>query len=81
MKSVLTTSLKLLRWGTIWPQQTWLKIGGSLSGAAGSPSNTMSPGPRPTSAPSDSLIHPTVWPQYTNISHRQTGQTDNGTAQ
>jgi len=30
-------------------------------GGAGSPSNTMSPGPRPTSIPSDILIHPTVW--------------------
>ena len=33
-----------------------------LFGAARSPSNTMSPGPRPTSVPSGSLIHPTVWP-------------------
>jgi len=24
------------------------------------------------------LIHPTVWPQYTNVTDRQTGQTDNG---
>jgi len=31
----------------------------------GSPSNTMSPGPRPTSVPSDILIHPAVWPQQT----------------
>ena len=29
-------------------------------------SNTMSPGPRSTSVPSDILIHPTVGPQYTN---------------
>jgi len=34
-------------------------------GAAGSPSNTMSPGPRPTSTPSGILIHPAVWPQQT----------------
>ena len=45
---------------------------------AGSPSNTMSPGPRPTSTPSGILIHPTVLPQYTNVTDRQTGQTDNG---
>ena len=32
-------------------------------GGAGSPSNTMSPGPRPTSLPSGILIHPAVWPQ------------------
>jgi len=37
---------------------------------AGSPSNTMWPGSRPTSVPSGILIHPTVWPQYAN------GQTD-----
>jgi len=24
------------------------------------------------------LIHPAVWPQYTNVTDRQTGQTDNG---
>jgi len=30
---------------------------------AGSPSNTKSPGLRPTSIPSGILIHPGVWPQ------------------
>jgi len=35
-------------------------------------SRTGSPGPRPTSIPSDILIHPTVWPQYTNVTDRQT---------
>jgi len=43
------------------------KIGGLcplLRGAgAGSPSDTMSLGPRPTSLPSDILIHPAIWPQ------------------
>ena len=29
------------------------------------PSNTKSPGPRPTSIPSASLVHPVVWPQRT----------------
>jgi len=45
-------------------------------GAAGSPSNTMWPGPRPTGMPSFILIHPTVWPQYTNVKDRtdRTGQ-------
>jgi len=38
---------------------------------AGSPSNIMWPGPRPTSIPSGVLIHPTVWPQYTNVTDRQ----------
>ena len=43
---------------------------------AGSPSNTMSAGPRPTSVPSGILIHPTVWPQYTNVTDRQTDRRD-----
>ena len=38
----------------------------SMAGA-GSPCNTMSPGPRPTSVPSGIFIHPTLWPQYTNV--------------
>jgi len=41
-------------------------------GGAGSSCNTMWPGPRPTSIPSGILIHPTVWPQYTNVTDRQT---------
>ena len=41
-----------------------------LSGGAGSPSNTMWPGPRPTSMPSFISIHPTVWPQYINVRDR-----------
>ena len=48
---------------------------GSKSGGAGSPSNTMPPGPRPTSVPSGILIHLTVWPHNTNVGDRQTGQT------
>ena len=39
-------------------------------GGLGSPSNTLSPGPRPTCMPSFILIHPTVWPQYTNVTDR-----------
>jgi len=56
-----------------WPQQTWTEKWGLLcsfpwgSTAAGSPSNTMWPGPRPTSVGLPSawhiLMHPTVWPQ------------------
>ena len=45
-----------------------------LGRGAGFPSNTMWPGPRPSSMPSFILIHPTVWPQYTNVTDRQTGQ-------
>ena len=43
-------------------------------GGVVSPSNTMSPAPRPTSVPSGILIHPTVWAQYTNVTHRQDRQ-------
>jgi len=39
-------------------------------GGAGSPSNIMWPGLRPTSIPSFILIRPTVWPQYTNVTDR-----------
>jgi len=35
-------------------------------------------GLRPTSMSSFILIHPTVWPQYTNVTDRQNRQTDNG---
>ena len=45
-------------------------------GGAGSPPNTMWPGPRPTGVPSFVLIRPTVWPQCTNVTDRQTGRTD-----
>ena len=48
---------------------------------AGSPSNTMWPGPRPTCVPSFILISLTVWPQCTNITDRQdrTDRTDRQT--
>ena len=39
-------------------------------GGAGSPSKTMWSVPRRTSIPSGLLIHPTVWPQYTNVTDR-----------
>jgi len=38
-------------------------------GGAGSPSNTLWPGPRPTATPT--WIHPSIWPQYTNVTDRQ----------
>jgi len=71
-----TTAQQFLRWATV-PEQSGPKSGGRCApfrGGAGSPSNTMSPGPRPTFIPEDILIHPTFWPQYTNVSDRQTGQ-------
>jgi len=36
-----------------------------LSQGAGTPSNTMWPGPMPLSVPSVVFIHPAVWPQWT----------------
>ena len=50
-------------------------------GGAGSPSNTMWHGHKQTSVPSFILIHPTVCPQYTNVSDRQTGQRSDSTGQ
>jgi len=45
-----------------------------LCGRAGFPSSIMWRGPRPTTVASFILIHPAVWPQYTNVTYR-TGQT------
>ena len=58
------------------PQRTWAENWGlcalpSLGRVAGSPPNTMWPGPRPTSVSSGILTHPTIWPQYTNVTDRQ----------
>ena len=53
------------------------KLGDCASlGMAGSPSNTVWLGQRPTSVPSFVLIHPTVWPQYIDVTDRQDRQTD-----
>jgi len=53
---------------------------GPIFGEAESSSNTMWPGPRTTSMPSFILIHPTVLPQYTNVTDSQTDtQTDRTT--
>ena len=46
-----------------------------LGGGAGSAYNTMWPGLRPTCKPSFILIHPTLWPQYTNVTDRTDTQT------
>ena len=45
------------KWGLLCPFP-WAELHGS-------PSNTMSPGPRPTSIPNGILIHPAIWSQYT----------------
>jgi len=48
---------------------------------AGSPSNTMWPGPRPTCVPSGILIYLTVWSKYTNVTDRQTDRQTDRTGQ
>ena len=55
-----------LRWAPFGHNRHRPKIGEvSFLGGAGSPSNTMLPGPRPTPLPSGILIHLAVWPQQT----------------
>jgi len=44
-------------------------------GGAGSPFNSMWPGPRPTCMPSFILSRPTVWLQYTNVTDNRTDRT------
>jgi len=43
---------------------------------AGFSSNTMLPGPRPTSVPNSILIHPTVWPEYGPADYADAGARD-----
>jgi len=50
------------------------KLGGYAPFGGLGPHWTQSHGPRPTCIPSGILIHPAVWPQYTNV----TDKTDNG---
>ena len=60
------------------------KIGGSApfwGAAAGSPSETTWPGPRPTCVPTFILIRLTVWPQHTNITDRTDRQDNRTTVQ
>jgi len=65
--AALTSAHQLLRWATVWPQQTWCdKWGGCCApfrGGAGSPSNKVWSLPWSNSVPSGMLTHPTVWPQ------------------
>jgi len=55
---------------------TIINMGRKFRGRAGSPSNTLSPWPRPTGLPSFILIRPTVWPQCTNVTDRTNRQRD-----
>ena len=61
-----TRAQQLLRWAMGW------KVGGAVplfGRGAGSPSNTMSFGPRPTSEPSGKWIHPALWPKIGGCAH------------
>jgi len=51
----------------------------SVGWEMGPPPNTMSPGQRPTFIPSGILIHPTIWPQYSNVTDRQDKQRSDST--
>ena len=75
----VTRAQQQMRWATVDIIDMGRKYGGLLCpfcGGAGSPSNTLWPGPRSTSIPSGIFIHPAVWPQYTNVSDRTDRQTD-----
>jgi len=50
------------------------KVGGCRAPFGGK--DLGSPGPRPTSLPSGILIHPTVWPQYTNVTRQDRQRSD-----
>ena len=69
------STLKRKMGGRIWYDSINYIFMHPWGGGAGSPSNTMWPGPRLTCMPSFILIHQTVWPQYTNVTAR-TGRTD-----
>jgi len=61
----------------IWPQQIWPKIGGLrplLGRGAGSPSNTVWPGPRPTCVPCF-IFNCSIQPFGHSTPTSQTGQT------
>jgi len=60
----LLLSSSWLRWATVATVDMGPKEGDAvpLSRRAGTPSNTVWPGPRSTSVPSGVFIHPTIWP-------------------
>ena len=75
-----------MAWAEAYPRTKWhldpssrlatihgpkLRVLCPLFGGGWVPSNTMSPGPRPTSVPSGILIHQAVWPQQTWAKNRE----------
>jgi len=79
--SLITRAQQLLRWATLWPQQS-VESGGLLCPLRGGgelgPQLTLSPWPLPTFVPSGILIHSAISPQYTNVTDRQIGQRSRG---
>jgi len=77
-RAAITRAQQLLRWATgdrarvQWAEKE--AVVPLSERGTGFPSNTVSPGPRPTSIPSGTLIHSTVWPQYTKVTDRQDRQ-------
>ena len=68
----------MLRWATVSEQSRPKSGGGCCAHFRG---EELGPhltecrlGPRSTSVPSGILIHPTVWPQHTNVTDRQTNR-------
>ena len=64
-RSVQERAAFLPRWATVADKSGKRGCCAPFRGGAGSPSNTVSRGPRSTSVPSGILMHPAVWPQYT----------------
>jgi len=64
VRVTLTRALQL-------PEQWAKKLGAVVALSVGQLGPHLLTGPRPTSIPSGILIHPTVWPQYTNVADRQ----------
>ena len=64
INTIKINELSSSQYGWPWPQDTWAEKRGAAvplsRGGAGSPSNTMWPGPRYTSVPSGVFIHPAV---------------------
>ena len=58
----------------MWPQYTWAENWGAVPVWGRLGPHLIQCGAETYPMPSFILIHPTVWPQYTNIADRQTGQ-------
>jgi len=72
----LAVAQQLMSWGPC-QNKVRRKMGAALPLSSGELDRhlTMSPRPRPISVPSDILIHPAVWLQYTNVTDRHADRT------